>query len=236
MLRDYVGRPTPLSSALRFSALVGARVWLKREDLNHTGAYKINNTVGQAILAAPHGEATDHRRDRRRAARRGHGHGLRAVRVGMRGLHGRRRHAPPGAERLPDAADGATVVPVTSGTRTLKDATTEAIRDWVASVRDSHYIIGSVVGPAPYPRMVREFQAIIGREAREQMLATAGALPRTVVACVGGGSNAAGIFAGFIDDAAVELVGVEAAGEGVGDGASRRLVVARGGPGCCTGR
>jgi tryptophan synthase beta chain len=129
---------------------------------------------------------------------------------------------------------GATVVPVSAGTRTLKDATTEAIRDWVANVVDSHYIIGSVVGPAPYPRMVREFQAVIGREARAQILVAAGRLPRTVVACVGGGSNAAGIFAGFVDDPEVELVGVEAAGEGIHSG-RHSASLARGTPGVLHG-
>jgi tryptophan synthase beta chain len=129
---------------------------------------------------------------------------------------------------------GAQVVPVTSGTRTLKDATTEAIRDWVTNVRESHYIIGSVVGPAPYPRMVREFQAVIGREARAQMLARAGRLPKSVVACVGGGSNAIGIFAGFVDDAGVELVGVEAAGEGL-DSGRHSASLSRGTPGVLHG-
>ena len=215
LLHTYVGRPSPLSSAPRLSDLVGARVFLKREDLNHTGAHKINNTVGQALLALRMGK-------RRIIAETGAGqHGVATAticaRFGLRCVvymgeeDMRRQQLNVFRMRLM----GATVVPVTSGTRTLKDATSEAIRDWVTTVNDSHYIIGSVVGPAPYPRMVREFQAIIGREAREQMLERTGRLPKTVVACVGGGSNAMGIFHAFVPDADVELVGVEAAGEGI---------------------
>jgi tryptophan synthase beta chain len=215
MLRDYVGRPSILSDAPRFSELVGARVYLKREDLNHTGAHKINNTVGQVLLARRMGKA-------RIIAETGAGqHGVATATVCARfGLSCivymgeedmRRQELNVFRMRLM----GAKVIPVTSGTRTLKDATTEAIRDWVTNVEDTHYIIGSVVGPAPYPRMVREFQAVIGREARAQMLERAGGLPDTVVACVGGGSNAMGIFAGFVDDPGVELIGVEAAGEGL---------------------
>ena len=216
LLKTYVGRPSPLSDAPRFSELVGAPVWLKREDLNHTGAHKINNTVGQAVLARRMGK-------RRIIAETGAGqHGVATATVCARfglecvvymGEEDMRRQA---LNVFRMELMGASVVPVTSGTRTLKDATTEAIRDWVTNVNDSHYIIGSVVGPAPYPRMVRDFQSVIGREARTQMLEQAGRLPRTVVACVGGGSNAMGIFAGFIDDREVELVGVEAAGEGLG--------------------
>jgi tryptophan synthase beta chain len=215
LLREYVGRPTALTFAPRLSARIGAPVWLKREDLNHTGAHKINNTVGQALLARRMGK-------RRIIAETGAGqHGVATATICARfgldcvvymGEEDMRRQA---LNVLRMRLMGATVVPVTSGTRTLKDATTEAIRDWVASVTDSHYIIGSVVGPAPYPRMVRDFQSIIGREARTQMLERAGALPRTVVACVGGGSNAMGIFAPFVDDVEVELVGVEAAGDGL---------------------
>ena len=215
LLHTYVGRPSPLSSAPRLSDLLGARVFLKREDLNHTGAHKINNTVGQALLALRMGK-------RRIIAETGAGqHGVATAticaRFGLRCVvymgeeDMRRQQLNVFRMRLM----GATVVPVTSGTRTLKDATSEAIRDWVTTVNDSHYIIGSVVGPAPYPRMVREFQAIIGREAREQMLERTGRLPKTVVACVGGGSNAMGIFHAFVPDADVELVGVEAAGEGI---------------------
>jgi tryptophan synthase beta chain len=215
LLRNYVGRPSPLSTAPRLSELVGAPVYLKREDLNHTGAHKINNTVGQALLARRMGK-------RRIIAETGAGqHGVATATVCARfGLEcvvfmGEEDMQRQQLNVFRMQLMGATVVPVTSGTRTLKDATSEAIREWVATVDTSHYIIGSVVGPAPYPRMVREFQAIIGREARAQMLATAGRLPRTVVACVGGGSNAMGIFHEFVADRDVELVGVEAAGEGL---------------------
>ena len=215
LLRNYVGRPSPLSTAPRLSERVGAPVYLKREDLNHTGAHKINNTVGQALLARRMGK-------RRIIAETGAGqHGVATATVCARfGLDcvvfmGEEDMQRQQLNVFRMQLMGATVVPVTSGTRTLKDATSEAIREWVATVDTSHYIIGSVVGPAPYPRMVREFQAIIGREAREQMLATAGRLPRTVVACVGGGSNAMGIFHEFVPDREVELVGVEAAGEGL---------------------
>ena len=198
LLHEYVGRPTALSFAPRLSARVGAPIWLKREDLNHTGAHKINNTVAQAILARRMGK-------RRIIAETGAGqHGVATATICARfGLECvvymgeedmRRQQLNVFRMRLM----GATVVPVTSGTRTLKDATSEAIRDWVTTVNDSHYIIGSVVGPAPYPRMVREFQSVIGREARAQMLKRVGVLPKTVVACVGGGSNAMGIFAGFV--------------------------------------
>ena len=215
MLRNYVGRPSPLSTAPRLSERVGAPVYLKREDLNHTGAHKINNTVGQALLARRMGK-------RRIIAETGAGqHGVATATVCARFGLGcvvymgaedmRRQELNVYRMRLM----GAEVVPVTSGTQTLKDATSEAIREWVGSVDETHYIIGSVVGPSPYPRMVRDFQAIIGREARDQMLAQAGRLPATVVACVGGGSNAMGIFHPFVGDAAVELVGVEAAGEGM---------------------
>ena len=215
LLTTYVGRPSPLSDTPRLSEYVGARVWLKREDLNHTGAHKINNTVGQVLLARRMGK-------KRIIAETGAGqHGVATATVCARfglecvvymGEEDMRRQAL-NVWRM--RLLGATVVPVTSGTRTLKDATSEAIRDWVASVVDSHYVIGSVVGPAPYPRMVRDFQSVIGREARQQMLAQAGALPTTVIACVGGGSNAIGVFHAFIDDPAVQLVGVEAAGKGL---------------------
>ena len=234
LLRNYVGRPSPLSSAPRLSERVGAPVWLKREDLNHTGAHKINNTVGQALLARRMGK-------RRIIAETGAGqHGVATATICARfGLtcvvymgeeDMRRQELNVFRMRLL----GATVVPVTSGTRTLKDATTEAIRDWVTTVNDSHYIIGSVVGPAPYPRMVREFQATIGREARAQMLERAGRLPRTVVACVGGGSNAMGIFHAFVPDAGVELVGIEAAGDGI-DTERHSASLARGRPGVLHG-
>jgi tryptophan synthase beta chain len=218
MLRHYVGRPSLLSFAPRLSAMVGAPVWLKREDLNHTGAHKINNTVGQVLLARRMGK-------RRIIAETGAGqHGVATATVCAR--FGLECFVFMGEEDIRRQAlnvwrmrlMGATVVPVTSGTRTLKDATSEAIRDWVTNVESSHYIIGSVVGPAPYPRMVRDFQSVIGHEARAQMLERLGRLPRSVVACVGGGSNAMGMFAGFVEDAAVELVGVEAAGEGLESG------------------
>jgi tryptophan synthase beta chain len=218
LLADYVGRPTPLTEAPRFAAAVGPGVVvaLKREDLNHTGAHKINNTLGQVLLARRMGK-------RRIIAETGAGqHGVATATVCARfGLDcvvymgeedmRRQRLNVYRMELL-----GARVVPVTSGTRTLKDATNEALRDWVTNVTRTHYIIGSVVGPDPFPRMVRDFQSVIGREARAQALARWGRLPRTVVACVGGGSNAIGIFSAFLDDAEVELVGVEAAGEGVG--------------------
>ncbi len=218
LLETYAGRPSPLTDAPHLSERVGAEVWLKREDLNHTGAHKINNALAQALLAKRMGK-------RRIIAETGAGqHGVATATVCARlGLECvvymgeedmRRQELNVFRMRLM----GATVVPVTAGTRTLKDATSEAIRDWVTTCRDSHYIIGSVVGPAPYPRMVRDFQAIIGREARAQMLERAGRLPRAVVACVGGGSNAIGIFHAFVDDPSVELIGVEAAGEGIATG------------------
>jgi tryptophan synthase beta chain len=215
MLSTYVGRPSPLSDAPRLSERVGARVYLKREDLNHTGAHKINNTVGQVLLARRMGKT-------RIIAETGAGqHGVATATVCARfglecfvymGEEDMRRQS---LNVFRMRLMGATVIPVTSGTRTLKDATSEAIRDWVTNVTDTHYIIGSVVGPAPYPRMVRDFQAIIGAEARAQVLERAGVLPRSVVACVGGGSNAMGVFHSFVPDAGVELVGVEAAGEGL---------------------
>jgi tryptophan synthase beta chain len=218
LLAEFVGRPSPITEAVRLGAEVGATVVLKREDLNHTGAHKINNTIGQALLALRMGK-------RRIIAETGAGqHGVATATVCARfGLEcvvymgeedvDRQRLNVYRMELL-----GATVVPVGSGTRTLKDATNEALRDWVTNVPTTHYIIGSVVGPDPYPRMVRDFQAVIGREAREQVLGRYGRLPHTVVACVGGGSNAMGIFSGFLDDVAVRLVGVEAAGEGIESG------------------
>jgi tryptophan synthase beta chain len=218
LLREFVGRPSPLSPAPRMSAEIGATILLKREDLNHTGAHKINNTIGQALLARRMGKP-------RIIAETGAGqHGVATATVCAR--FGLECVVYMGAEDVGRQALnvyrmqllGATVVPVTSGTRTLKDATNEALRDWVTNVPTTHYIIGSVVGPDPYPRMVRDFQAVIGQEARAQVLERAGRLPRTVVACVGGGSNAIGMFAGFLNDTAVELVGVEAAGEGIASG------------------
>jgi tryptophan synthase beta chain len=234
MLSTYVGRPSALSDAPRFSEHVGAQVWLKREDLNHTGAHKINNTVGQVLLARRMGK-------QRIIAETGAGqHGVATATVCARfGLECvvymgeedmRRQELNVFRMRLM----GATVVAVSSGTRTLKDATTEAIRDWVTNVNDTYYIIGSVVGPAPYPRMVRDFQSVIGREARAQMVERAGRLPKTVVACVGGGSNAMGAFHAFVGDRGVELVGVEAAGEGL-DSGHHSASLARGRPGVLHG-
>lgn len=219
LLQDYVGRPTPLYRARRLEEASGhPEVYLKREDLNHTGAHKINNTMGQALLARRMGK-------KRIIAETGAGqHGVATATacalfdlecVVYMGEEDIERQAP-NVYRM--ELLGAEVVPVSSGTRTLKDATNEAIRDWVTHVATTHYIIGSVVGPDPFPRMVRDFQAIIGREAREQVLSVAGRLPAVVGACVGGGSNAMGIFHAFVSDQEVALVGVEAAGEGVGTG------------------
>jgi len=234
MLSTYVGRPSPLSDAPRLSEQVGARVYLKREDLNHTGAHKINNTVGQVLLARRMGKS-------RIIAETGAGqHGVATATVCARfglqcvvymGEEDMRRQS---LNVFRMRLMGAEVIPVTSGTRTLKDATSEAIRDWVTNVTDTHYIIGSVVGPAPYPRMVRDFQAIIGVEARAQVLERAGALPRSVIACVGGGSNAMGIFHSFVPDAGVELIGVEAAGEGL-DTERHSASLTRGTPGVLHG-
>jgi tryptophan synthase beta chain len=212
---EFGGRPTPLTEAPGLGERAGARVLLKREDLLHTGAHKINNALGQALLARRMGK-------RRIIAETGAGqHGVATATVCAR--FGLECVVYMGTEDLERQALnvyrmrllGATVVPVESGTRTLKDATNEALRDWVANVPGTHYLIGSVVGPDPYPRMVRDFQAVIGTEARGQVLERTGRLPRTVVACVGGGSNAIGIFSAFLDDAQVELIGVEAGGLGL---------------------
>ncbi len=213
--RDFVGRPTPLYRARRLSEAAGAEVWLKREDLNHTGAHKINNSLGQVLLARRMGKE-------RIIAETGAGqHGVATATACA--LFGLQCIVYMGEEDVRRQALnvyrmnllGAEVRPVSSGTRTLKDATNEAIRHWVTHVRDTHYIIGSVVGPDPYPRMVRDFQSVIGRESRAQVLEVEGRLPAAVVACVGGGSNAIGMFHPFVGDEGVELVGVEAAGEGV---------------------
>jgi tryptophan synthase beta chain len=230
--RDYVGRPTPLSDAPRLAAELGDGViaLLKREDLNHTGAHKINNTLGQVLLARRMGK-------HRIIAETGAGqHGVATATVCARfGLEcvvymgeADMRRQRLNVYRM--ELMGAKVVAVTAGTRTLKDATNEALRDWVTSVTHTHYIIGSVVGPDPFPRLVRDFQAVIGREARAQVLERYGRLPRTVVACVGGGSNAIGIFSAFLDDAGVELVGVEAAGLGL-DSGQHAATLSRGRPG-----
>jgi tryptophan synthase beta chain len=215
----FVGRPTPLYAANRLSEhFGGAHIHLKREDLCHTGAHKLNNAVGQALLAVRMGK-------KRIIAETGAGqHGVAAATVSARfglqcmvymGSEDMRRQSM-NVRRM--KLLGAEVVEVTSGSRTLKDATSEAIRDWVTNVRTTHYIIGSAVGPHPYPEMVRDLQRVIGDEAREQYLAADGRLPDVVVACVGGGSNAIGMFTAFLDDAEVALVGVEAAGLGVRSG------------------
>ncbi|MHB1194519.1 MAG: tryptophan synthase subunit beta [Longimicrobiales bacterium] len=219
LLRDFVGRPTPLYRARRLEQEAGhPEIYLKREDLNHTGAHKINNTLGQVLLARRMGK-------RRIIAETGAGqHGVATATACA--LFDLECVVYMGEEDVDRQALnvfrmellGAEVRPVASGTRTLKDATNEAIRDWVTNVEGTHYIIGSVVGPDPFPRMVRDFQAVIGREARGQLLEVAGRLPAAVVACVGGGSNAMGIFHAFIPDAEVALVGVEAAGEGIETG------------------
>ena len=218
--RDYTGRPSPLTEAVRFGQehCSGARVYLKREDLNHTGSHKINNVLGQALLTVRMGK-------KRVIAETGAGqHGVAtATAAALLGLEcvvymgeedTRRQSLNVVRMRLL----GATVVPVTAGSRTLKDAINEAMRDWVTSVDDTHYILGTVTGPSPFPDMVRTFQSVIGREAREQMLATTGRLPDAVAACVGGGSNAMGIFTAFLDDTDVQLWGFEAGGDGVSTG------------------
>jgi len=218
LLESYVGRPTPLTEAPNLSELVGCRLLLKREDLNHTGAHKINNTLGQILLARRMGKP-------RIIAETGAGqHGVATATACARfGLECVVYMGEEDIERqrlnvFRMESMGATVVPVGSGTRTLKDATNEALRDWVTNVANTHYVIGSVVGPDPFPAIVRDFQTVIGREARAQVLRLTGALPAAVVACVGGGSNAIGIFVAFLQDRDVELIGVEAAGEGIATG------------------
>ncbi|MCH2555824.1 MAG: tryptophan synthase subunit beta [Alcanivorax sp.] len=218
-LAHYVGRPSPLYLAERWTEqLGGARIWLKREDLNHTGAHKVNNTIGQALLAKHMGK-------KRVIAETGAGqHGVASATVAAR--LGLECHVFMGEEDIRRQRLnvyrmkllGAEVVPVTSGSRTLKDAMNEAMRDWVTNVDDTFYIIGTVAGPHPYPMLVRDFQSVIGREAREQSLAQAGKLPDALVACVGGGSNAIGLFHPFLNDEGVAMYGVEAAGDGVDTG------------------
>jgi len=235
LLRDYVGRPSPLYQARRLSEVVGHPVYLKREDLNHTGAHKINNALGQALLAQRMGKP-------RIIAETGAGqHGVATATacallgqecVVYMGTEDMRRQRP-NVERM--ELLGARVEPVDAGGRTLKEAVSAAIRDWVTNIRTTHYIIGSCVGPAPYPVLVRDLQRVIGDEARAQILAQAGRLPQRVVACVGGGSNAIGTFAGFVDDAEVELVGVEAAGEGLDTGRHGAPLTAAGLPGVLHG-
>jgi len=219
LLASFVGRPTPLTYAKRLSEqLGGAHIYLKREDLAHTGAHKINNALGQALLVKRMGK-------RRIVAETGAGqHGVASATVAA--LLGFECVVYMGvvdiARQEPNVFRmkllGAEVRPVTSGTQTLKDAINEAIRDWVTNVRDTHYLLGSALGPHPYPTIVREFQSVIGIEARQQMVREVGKLPDTVVACVGGGSNAIGIFSAFMNDESVEFIGVEAGGSGIASG------------------
>ncbi len=227
LARTYVGRPTPLYEARRLSARAGgARIFLKREDLAHTGAHKINNALGQGLLAKRMGK-------RRVIAETGAGqHGVATATVcamldlecvvymGAEDIERQK----PNVFRM--RLLGAEVRPVESGSRTLKDAINEALRDWVTNVATTHYLIGSVVGPHPYPRMVRDFQAVIGQETREQILAATGRLPDFIVACVGGGSNAMGIFYPFLTEPTVQLIGVEAAGHGLASGQHAATLVA----------
>ncbi len=217
-LRDFAGRPTPLVEAKRFSERAGCRVFLKREDLLHTGAHKINNTIGQCLLTRRMGKP-------RVIAETGAGqHGVATAAAAARfGLEctvymgvedARRQHL--NVERM--KLMGAEVREVDSGSKTLKDAINEALRDWVTRVRDTHYVLGSVLGPHPFPRMVRDFHRVIGEEAKRQFAAIAGGLPEVLVACVGGGSNAIGLFHAFLGDASVRKVGVEAGGHGLKSG------------------
>ncbi len=235
LLRDYAGRPTPLYHAARLSEVAGRKIYLKREDLLHTGAHKLNNALGQALLAVRMGK-------RRIIAETGAGqHGVASATacalldlecVVYMGAEDIRRQQP-NVQRM--GLLGATVVPVEAGARTLKEAVSQAIRDWVTNVGDSHYIIGSAVGPAPYPVIVRDLQRCIGDEAREQILEREGRLPERVIACVGGGSNAIGMFKAFVDDAGVELIGVEAGGEGLEGGRHGAPLAAGGRPGVLHG-
>jgi len=226
LLRDYVGRPSPLYEAKRLSERYNARIFLKREDLNHTGAHKINNTIGQILLAERLGK-------KRIIAETGAGqHGVATATVcALKGLEcvvymgevDIRRQAPNVARMK---MMGATVVPARSGSKTLKDATNEALRDWINNPVDTHYIIGSVVGPHPYPDMVARFQSVISEETKKQLLEKTGSVrPAVVLACVGGGSNAAGMFYHFLEDDGVRLVAVEAAGKGVRSGESAATTV-----------
>jgi tryptophan synthase beta chain len=234
-LANYVGRPSPLYEARRWSDQVGgARIFLKREDLNHTGAHKVNNTVGQALLAKHMGKP-------RIIAETGAGqHGVASATIAAR--LGLECHVFMGAEDVQRQSLnvyrmkllGATVVPVTSGSATLKDAMNEAMRDWVTNVDDTFYIIGTVAGPHPYPMMVRDFQCVIGREARAQCLAQNGKLPDALVACVGGGSNAIGLFHPFLADESVAMYGVEAGGLGIESG-QHAAPLAAGSPGVLHG-
>jgi tryptophan synthase beta chain len=235
LLHDYVGRPTPLYRAGRLSEAAGHEIWFKREDLNHTGAHKINNALGQALLARRMGKP-------RIIAETGAGqHGVAsATACALLGLEcivymgtEDMRRQKPNVERM--ELLGARVEPVEAGARTLKEAVSAAIRDWVTNVDTTHYIIGSCVGPAPYPALVRDLQRVIGDEARAQVLEMAGRLPQRVIACVGGGSNSIGMFAGFVEDDPVELVGVEAAGDGIDTGRHGAPLTAGGLPGVLHG-
>src|SRR5438067_3649728 len=235
LLRDYVGRPSPLYLARRLSETAGHPIYLKREDLNHTGAHKINNALGQALLARRMGK-------RRSIAETGAGqHGVAAATacglldlecIVYMGTEDMRRQKP-NVERM--GLLGGRVAPVDAGARTLKEAVSAAIRDWVTNVESSHYIIGSCVGPAPYPALVRDLQRVIGDEARAQILSQAARLPQRVVACVGGGSNSIGMFVPFIEDQEVELIGVEAGGEGMDSGRHGAPLSAAGLPGVLHG-
>ncbi|HEV8151343.1 MAG TPA: tryptophan synthase subunit beta, partial [Solirubrobacteraceae bacterium] len=233
--RDFAGRPTPLYLAERLSQEAGREIWLKREDLMHTGSHKLNNALGQALLAR-------RMRKRRVIAETGAGqHGVATATVCAlldldcvvyMGAEDIRRQQP-NVQRM--ELLGARVIPVEAGARTLKEAVSEAIRDWVTNVATSHYVLGSAVGPAPYPAIVRDLQRTIGEEARAQLLERAGRLPDRVVACVGGGSNAIGMFTPFVDDTGVELVGVEAGGEGLASGHHGAPLTAGGRPGVLHG-
>jgi tryptophan synthase beta chain len=235
LLHDYVGRPTPLYHARRLSDAAGHPIYLKREDLNHTGAHKINNALGQALLAVRMGK-------RRIIAETGAGqHGVASATacallglecVVYMGTEDMRRQKP-NVERM--ELLGARVEPVEAGARTLKEAVSAAIRDWVTNVETTHYIIGSCVGPAPYPALVRDLQRVIGDEARAQALERCGRLPQRVIACVGGGSNSIGVFTPFVGDPEVELIGVEAAGEGIESGRHGAPLTAAGLPGVLHG-
>jgi tryptophan synthase beta chain len=235
LLRDYAGRPTPLYLAERLSEVAGRAIWLKREDLLHTGAHKLNNALGQGLLARRMGKS-------RIIAETGAGqHGVgTATACALLGLEcvvymgaEDMRRQRPNVQRM--ELLGARVVAVEAGTRTLKEATSEAIRDWVTNVGTTHYVIGSAIGPAPYPAIVRELQRVIGDEARAQILEREGRLPDRVVACVGGGSNAIGTFAAFVGDAEVRLLGVEAAGEGLDSGRHGAPLTVGGRPGVLHG-
>jgi tryptophan synthase beta chain len=235
LLRDYVGRPSPLYEAKRLSALAGRAIYLKREDLNHTGAHKINNALGQTLLALRMGK-------RRIIAETGAGqHGVATATacalldlecVVYMGTEDMRRQRP-NVERM--RLLGARVMSVDAGARTLKEAVSAAIRDWVTNVDHTHYVIGSCVGPAPFPALVRDLQRVIGDEARAQLLDASGQLPSRVIACVGGGSNAIGMFVAFLEDADVELIGVEAGGEGLATGRHGAPLTLGGRPGVLHG-